>query len=93
MASGTGTATRSRRLTATPGRLSGVFVPERLAFQRAKPTSHRANAWSAEVLPELLGPTKTTGLPSSTSSSEKRLKLRIVSFVSMMIPLPDGWFK
>ena len=37
----------------------------------------------AEVLPELFGPMKTTGLPRSTTSSPKRLKFRTVSLVSM----------
>jgi len=46
------------------------------------PTSHSAIAWSAVVFPELFGPMKTTGLPSSISADVKRLKLRMVSFVS-----------
>ena len=37
----------------------------------------------ADVLPELLGPMKTTGLPSSISTDSKRLKLRTVRWVSM----------
>ena len=40
----------------------------------------------AEVLPELLGPTNTTGLPSSTSTSSNRLKFRTVSLVSIVCP-------
>ena len=36
-----------------------------------------------EVLPELFGPMNTTGLPRSTSTVPKRLKLRTVSLVSM----------
>ena len=77
-------ATRSRRLTVTPGRFSGVlFFPDRFSFQRLRPMSHKASACMAEVLPELLGPMKTTGLPSSISTSPKRLKLRMVSLVSI----------
>ena len=75
--------TKSRRFTATPGRLSGVLSPERRSFQRFSPMSQSANACSTDVLPELLGPMKTTGLPSSTSTSPKRLKLRMVIFVSI----------
>ena len=37
----------------------------------------------AEVFPELLGPMKTTGFPSSISTLPKRLKLRMVSLVSI----------
>ena len=36
-----------------------------------------------ELFPELLGPMKTTGFPSSISTSPKRLKLRMVSLVSI----------
>ena len=50
---------------------------------RVRPMSQRASACRAEVFPELLGPTKTTGLPSSMSTSPKRLKLRMVSLVSI----------
>jgi hypothetical protein len=53
-----------------------------LIVLRRNPTSHSAIAWSAVVFPELLGPMKTTGLPSSISALVKRLKLRIVSLVS-----------
>jgi len=42
-----------------------------------------ASACIAEVSPELFGPMKTTGLPSSTTISPKRLKFRTVSLVSM----------
>ena len=42
-----------------------------------------ASACIAEVFPELFGPMSTTGLPNSTSTSPKRLKLRIVSLVSI----------
>ena len=45
--------------------------------------SHKASACMAEVFPELLGPKNTTGFPSSTSISPKRLKLRMVSLVSI----------
>ena len=37
----------------------------------------------AEVFPELLGPMKTTGLPSSISTSPKRLKFWMTSLVSI----------
>ena len=67
----------------TPGRFSGVVFPDRFSFQRLSPTSQRASACMAEVFPELLGPIKTTGLPSSISTSPKRLKLRMVSLVSI----------
>lgn len=66
----------------TPGRFSGVVLPERFSFQRRSPMSHNANACSAVVLPELLGPMKTTGFPSSTSTWENLLKFRIATFVS-----------
>ena len=82
-ACGTGIETSSRRLTATPGRFSGACCPDRFSFQRRSPMSHNASACIAEVLPELLGPIKTTGLPSSISTEPKRLKLRIVRLVSM----------
>ena len=88
LASGTGIATRSRRFTVTPGRFSGVFLPARFSFQRFSPMSQSASACMAEVLPELFGPMKTTGLPSSTTSSPKRLKFRTVSLVSMTPPMP-----
>ncbi len=67
----------------TPGRFSGVVFPDRFSFQRLSPTSQRASACMAEVFPELFGPMKTTGLPSSISTSPKRLKLRMVSLVSI----------
>ena len=82
-ASGIGIATRSRRFIATPGRFFGVLLPERFSFQRISPTFHNASACMAEVLPELFGPMKTTGLPNSISTSPKHLKLLMVSFVSI----------
>ena len=63
-----------------------VVAPPRHSFQRLRPMSHNASACIAEVLPELFGPMKTTGLPSSTSTSSKRLKLRMVRFVSTAPP-------
>ena len=68
LADGIGIATRSRRLTVTPGRFSGVVFPDRFSFQRLSPMSQRASACIAEVFPELFGPMKTTGLPSSIST-------------------------
>ena len=51
----------------------------RIRFRGAtSPLSQSASACKAEVLPELLGPTKTTGLPSSISTTSKRLKLQMV---------------
>ena len=76
---------RSRLLTATPGRFSGLGFPLRFSFQRLRPISHRASACKAVVLPELFGPMKTTGLPSSTSTSPKHLKLRQINFVSISV--------
>ena len=78
-----GIATRSRGLTVTPGRFSGVLFPALFSFQRLRPTSQSANACMAEVFPELLGPMKTTGLPRSISTSPKRLKFRMTSLVSI----------
>ena len=78
-----GIATKSRRLTVTPDRFSGALFPARFSFQRLRPTSQRASACMAEVFPELLGPMKTTGLPSSISTSPKRLKFRMTSLVSI----------
>ena len=43
----------------------------------------------AEVFPELFGPMNTTGFPNSTSTSPKRLKLRMVSLVSIRDLLGD----
>ena len=70
-------------MTVTPGRFSGVLLPDRFSFQRLRPMSHSASACIAEVFPELFGPMKTTGSPSSISTSPKRLKFRTVSFVSI----------
>ena len=71
---------------ATPARFSGVSRPDRFSFQRSRPIFQSARACRAEVLPELLGPMKTTGLPSSISTRSKRLKLRRVSLVSIELP-------
>ena len=76
-------ATRSRRFTVTPGRFPGAPFPERFSFHRLRPISQRANACMAEVFPELFGPMNATGLPSSISTSSKRLKFRMVSLVSI----------
>src|SRR3972149_7878630 len=86
-ASGTGIDTRSRRLTATPERFSGDDLPFHFSFHRRTPISQRARACRAVVLPELLGPIRTTALPSSTSMSSQRLKLRILRRVSMPFDL------
>src|SRR5580698_7115503 len=82
LASGTGTATRSRRLIVTPGRFSGAPLAERFSTHFRRPISHNARACSAVVLPELLGPTKTTVLPSSISTSSRRLKFLTRRLVS-----------
>ena len=82
-------ANRSRRLTVTPGRFSGALLPARFSFHRLTPMSHSARACIAEVFPELFGPMNTTGFPSSTSTSPKRLKLRMVSLVSIRYLLDD----
>lgn len=57
-------------------------LPEDRSLQRRTPRSQSANACIADVLPELFGPTKTTGLPRAISTSLNRLKLRTVSLVS-----------
>src|SRR3990172_5437536 len=85
LASGTGIATKSRRLMVTPGRFAGAVLPLRSSFQRFRPISQRASAWSADVFPELFGPMKTTGFPSSISSLPNFLKFLIVSFVSIRV--------
>ena len=82
LASGTGTAIRSRRLIVTPGRFSGVSLAERFSTHFRRPISHSARACRAVVLPELLGPTKTTVLPSSISTSSRRLKFLTRRLVS-----------
>ena len=74
---------RSLRFTATPRPFVNVSLPEYFSFQCRTPRSHSASACIADVLPELFGPTKTTGLPSSISTSLSRLKLRTVSLVSI----------
>ena len=79
--------TSARRLTVTPGRFSGALFPARFSFQRLMSISHKANACMAEVFPELFGPMKTTGFPNSTSTSPKRLKLRIVRLASVHISI------
>ena len=75
-------ATKSRRLTVTPGRCVGIFLPERFSFQRLRPICQSASACNAEVLPELLGPMKSTGFRARSQPSRKRLKLRIMSLVN-----------
>ncbi len=80
---GTGTATRSRRFIVTPGLFSGRPLPFLLSFHLLSPTCHKARACRADVFPELFGPMNTTGLPRSTSTSPKRLKFRILIFVSI----------
>jgi hypothetical protein len=72
------------RLMVTPGRFPGVALPARFSFQRRSPMFQSASAWSAVVFPELLGPTKTTGFPSSICTSLNCLKFLITSFVSMV---------
>ena len=74
---------RSRRFTVTPGRRSGALLPRHFSFHFLRPIFQRARACIADVFPELLGPMKTTGFPSSMSTSPKRLKLRIVRLVNM----------
>ena len=66
-----------------PGRFSGVLLPDRFSFQRLSPMFQSDKACRAEVFPELFGPKKTTGLPSSISTLPKRLKFRIVSLVNI----------
>src|SRR5271157_4697432 len=78
-----GTEIRSRLLIVTPGRFSGDALPPRFEFHCRRPVSQSANACKTVVLPELLGPIRTTALPSSISTSAKRLKLRILRLVSM----------
>ncbi len=80
---------KSRRLIVTPGRFSGDAFPPRFAFHCRSPISHSANACSALVFPELLGPMNTTDFPNSMSTSPKRLKFRIWSRVSIFLLL---WF-
>ena len=80
---GRGAAIRSRRLIVTPGRFFGIRLPRRFSFQCFSPASHKAKACRAEVFPELLGPTSTTGLPNSKLTSSKRLKFLMVTFVSI----------
>jgi hypothetical protein len=76
----------------TPGRFSGEVFPFRFSFQRLSPISQKAKACSAVVLPELLGPIKTTGLPSSISTLPNLLKFRTVSFVSIgQFPQLNQW--
>jgi hypothetical protein len=82
-ASGTDTAIKSLRLIVTPGRFSGEVFPFRFSFQRLRPISHKARAWSAVVFPELFGQIKTTGLPNSISTLPNLLKFRTVSLVSI----------
>ena len=79
---------RSLRLIVTPGLFSGVRPPLLFSFHLRKPNSQSARAWSADVLPELFGPMKTTGLASGISTSQNRLKFRIVSLVSIAFRRP-----
>jgi len=71
-------------------RFSGAVFPPRFSVQRRRPRSHSISACRAEVLPASLGPTNRTGFPSSTSTSSKRLKFRMATFVSIALAYGAG---
>ena len=69
-------ATRSRRLTVTPGRFSGALLPDRFsfpAFETDVPECQRP-AWPRSCR-SLFGPMKTTGFPELDINLVKALEV------------------
>ncbi|MBI4602219.1 MAG: hypothetical protein HY721_09685 [Planctomycetes bacterium] len=79
-----GTAVKSGRVMETPVRSLALEVSRpRTSSQRWQARLQIESAWSAVVLPKLLGPASTTQSPSSMAASRRRLRLRTVSWVIM----------
>ena len=78
--------TEKRGGKTAPEKRPGVAISRRDLTGR----SHSISACRAEVLPASLGPTKRTGFPSSTSTSSKRLKFRMATFVSIALAYGAG---
>lgn len=70
-----GIATRSRRLIVTPGRFSGVLLPERFSFQRTSPMSHKASAWHGRDLARVVGSDKDHRTPQFDLHLAEALKV------------------